>query len=199
LGAGAFRFGVDTGTTESEVSPTTGSGDIVVSRTNDGGTLLNDDDFGIEISPVYYYSGQGPTAGDGEKTENMESMRSAGSGNKIGRLMQWVLGRGSVGTGTDVESGVAKATDVASENMAQIQSHTHSHVGTFGIRSWRGRLGSLPERNGGEGQDLEKDLYVTQTAQEKTLDDPEVVDEDVTLDLDDTLTADFISHDYPEL
>ncbi|KAF8463361.1 hypothetical protein JB92DRAFT_3066712 [Gautieria morchelliformis] len=196
LGASVFRFGVGTGTTESEASPTIGSGDIVVGGTNDGGAQLNDDDFGIEISPVYYYSGQGPTAGDDEKTEHRESVRSA-----VGRLMQWVLGRGSVGTGTDLGSRVGgKAVGVASENMGQLQSHTRSHVGTFGIKSWRAGLGSLPERNGGEGQDLEKGLYVTQTAQEETLDDPaEVVSEDATLELDDTLTAEFITHDYPGL
>lgn len=201
LGADAFRFGVGTGTMESETSAITGNGDIIVGETNGRDTQPNDDDFGIEISPAYYYSGHGPE-GKGEKTERREYMRSAGSGSKIGLVIQWVLrGRGSVDIGIDTGGGT-KEKSAVSEKSAQLQSQIRSHAGTFGIRSWRGRLGCLPEDGCGiEGLDLENGIKSTQTVEdsEQPLDEPEVLDEDAGLKLEDMLTAEFITHDYPEL
>ena len=186
FGPGAFRLGLGTGTVESDTSATTGteSTEIVVGEV---GGQLNDDDFGIEISPAFYYSGRGPAPDVGERLDRRESVHSGESESKIGLVMRWMLGRrASARTGSVHGTGTEKVKSLVSQR----QSQTRSHSGTFGVRSWRGGLGGLPEHT---GRDPESAVATTRTAEDdKVLSQSEVPDDDA----EDMLTAEFITRDY---
>ncbi|KAF8583522.1 hypothetical protein K439DRAFT_1617434 [Ramaria rubella] len=121
------------------------------------------DDFGIEISPAYYYpekESEGTSGESGDRTGSGGTIGSK-SGNGIKRVgspmslvMQWMLGRrGSVSLGAATGENGNGGWKARSQTQGTLG--VRSHAGTFGVRSWRARggLGSLI-RSGGGGEGI---------------------------------------------